>query len=111
MSGGRKECLYFNHNAQFALYYSSEIHVTNCYEFNTTHYTDAKRKCPTDRNPPNLPHAVTFLPRFYFPTLLQQSSHSFHTKVGSANHVATLASDTHFGLADIQQKILENHTQ
>lgn len=97
-------CLYFNHNAQFALHYSSEIDITNCCEFITTHYTDAKRKCPIDQNPPHLPHAVTFLPPFNFPTLLEQSSHSFHTKVGSANQVATLASDMRFGLANIQQK-------
>jgi hypothetical protein len=104
-------CPYFKHNAQFALHYSSEIHITNCCEFNTTRYTDAKRKCPIDRNTLHLPHAVTFLPRFYFPTLLEQSCHSFHTKVGSANHVATLPSDMRFGLADIQQNRLENHTQ
>jgi len=100
-------CLYFNHNAQFALPYSSEMHITNCCEFTITHYTDAKRKCPIDRNPPDLPHAVKFLPRFYFPTLLEQSSHSFHTKVGGANHVATLASDMRFGLADTSE--LQNY--
>ena len=58
-----KKSLYFNHNV---LHYSSETHVTNYCEFNTTHDTDTKRKCPIDRNPPNLPHAVTFLPRFNF---------------------------------------------
>lgn len=29
---------------------------------------------------PHLPHAVTSLPPFYFPTLLERSCHSVHTK-------------------------------
>jgi len=104
-----KMCLFRSH---CSICTALEFRNTHCklLWFNTTHYTDAKRKCTLDRNPPHLPHAVTFLPLFYFQTLLVQSSHSFHTKVGGANHVATLASDMHFGLADIQQETRESYT-